>query len=124
MKVTRIPSQAGLKPAELFIFVVIISLLAVIASPNFVSAWNTVPAKTGVTNPSEIDAITARFALEINKPAGCLINYPNDLTSCSRLSLAGGLPGFTAGDIYGKGIVNAQPTGLLGDLTTASPLLP
>jgi competence protein ComGC len=124
MKATRILSQADFKLVEIMIFAVIIVLLAAIVSPNFVSAGSTVRVKPSVNSPDKTAAIAARFALESNRKAQCLINYPNDLAPYLRLSLAGSIPNFPAGDIYGKGAVSALPTCSLGDLATASPLRP
>jgi len=66
MKATRTNFQANFTLVEMMVVVVIIGLLVAIVIPNFVSARDTVQAKTR-------------------------INYPSDLTPCLRLNPAGGI---------------------------------
>jgi len=120
MKATRIISLAGLKLVEILVFVVILGLLAAIASPNFVSAGNPGRAKTHVKNLDQIDDIAVQFVLESNKKAECLINYSNSLAP-NGLGLAVGIRGFPAADICSESPVSTLPACSLGDLANLSP---
>ena len=124
MKATRILSQTGLKLVDILVIVVIIGLLAVIASPSFMSAPSIVPPKTRINSPGNIDALAAQFILESNEKAEYLINGPSELTPDIRLSLAGSISNFTAGGIYNESVVSAPPACSLGDLATSSSLPP
>ena len=104
---------------EMFIFIIILGILAAIAIPNYIRDPWTSPANACINNLRQIDAAANEFALVKGLTNGDPIHFPDDLTPYIKLNSAGKIPSCPSGGTYHLTRVGDAPTCSLG--TTITP---
>ena len=109
---------------KLFLFGLVLVVLAVIILPYFYRPRPTSAANACINNLRQIDAAANQFALEHGKTSGEAIHFPNDLTPYIKLNSAGKIPPCPKGGLYYISKVGEIPICSFGNTVTPAHVLP